>query len=195
MRSDRTAEISQTHEPHDVARTFIVYACPQGELANQIEQYFAASRVLCGPNAAHTYMPHCTLTGFFHDDAAAIASYIEALDAALRRARPHQPAQALTIDRMELSHDFHGLMLRGAWLQAVLRDFASAARSPTRRDALRLKDWLHLSLAYRFPPEHHDPLADLARKLVDIDAAVTWQLHFYERLGDGSWICHAGWPL
>ncbi len=183
------------HLQNDSFRTFIIYACPLGELANQIEQYFVASRAIFGPNAAHAYMPHCTLTGFFHDAAAAIASYIEAVDAALRRARPDQPAQALTIDRMELSQDFHGLVLRGPWLKAVISDFASAACSPTRRDALRLKDWLHLSLAYGFLPDHQDPLANLACKLIDIDAPVAWQLHFYERLGDGSWSSHVGWPL
>jgi hypothetical protein len=192
MRSDPSADVLQAH---DQARALIVYACPLGELANQIEQYFAASLAICGPNAAHAYMPHCTLTGFFHDDAAAIASYIKALDAALRRARPDQPAQALSIDRMELSQNFHGLLLRGSWLKGVISDFASAAHSPTRRDALRLKDWLHLSLAYNFPPEHHEPLAKLAREYVDIRTPVAWDLRFYERHGDGSWACHASWPL
>lgn len=195
MRSDRTAGVSQTPERYDAARTFIVYACPMGALANQIEQYFVASWAICGHNAAHAYMPHCTLTGFFHDDAAAIASYIKALDTALRHARPNQPAQALTIDRMELSQDFHGLLLRGSWLKGVISDFAGAARSPTRQDALRMKDWLHLSLAYGFPPEHHDQLANLARKLIGIDAPVAWDLRFYERHGDGSWTSHAEWLL
>ena len=43
----------------------IVYACPVGELAEQLETYFSKSRLACGPNQAHQYMPHCTLTGFF----------------------------------------------------------------------------------------------------------------------------------
>ena len=195
MRSDRIAGVSQTHDRRDAAGAFIVYACPQGELAEQIARYFVASKAICGPNAAHAYMPHCTLTGFFHDNATSIASYIAALDAALHRARPDQPAQALIIDRMELSQDFHGLVLCGAWLLAVMSDFASVAHSPSRREALRLKDWLHLSLAYRFPPWDHDPLAKLAQKLIDIDAPVAWQLRFYERHGDGSWTSHAEWPL
>jgi len=41
---------------------FIVYACPQGELAEQIQDFYQESLDLCGFNAAHNYMPHCTLT-------------------------------------------------------------------------------------------------------------------------------------
>src|ERR1700712_3050999 len=137
------------------ARTLIVYVCPLGALAEQLDRYYAQSKALCGPNAAHSYMAHCTLTGFFHDDADAIPIYVDALDAALRRARPEQPMPALEIGSMELGVEFHGLLLKGQWLQALIADFARTVESPTRRDALRLKDWLHLSLAYAFPPEQH----------------------------------------
>src|SRR5690349_8792203 len=113
------------------ARTLIVYACPQGELADQLARYYARSTALCGPNAAHQYMPHCTLTGFFHDDAGAIATYVAALEAALWRARPTQPVPVLQIERMELGVDFHGLRLRGPWLQTLCADFARTVDSPT----------------------------------------------------------------
>ncbi|SRR5258706_15812318 len=72
-------------------------------------------------------------------------------------------------------------------LQALSADFAHSTHSPTRRDALRPKDWLHLSLAYGFPPERHGPLARLARELVDISAPVQWESCFYERHEDGAW--------
>ena len=77
----------------------------------------------------------------------------------------------------------------------LIADFARTAHSPTRRDTLRLKDWLHLSLAYAFAPEQHATLADLARALVDPWAPVSWELRFYERHEDRSWICHARWSL
>ena len=48
---------------------FIVYACPVGTLAGQLDLFFARSRAECGENAAHAYPPHCTLTGFFHSQA------------------------------------------------------------------------------------------------------------------------------
>jgi hypothetical protein len=177
------------------AHEYIVYACPRGELAAQLASYFAASRKLVGANAAHQYMPHCTLTGFFHDDPAAVEIYCAALEAALYRARPHQPRAALNILKLELQEQFHGLLLDGPWLKALIADFARSIRSPTRRDTLRLKDWLHLSLAYAFPPAQHEPLAELARELVDAQAPVAWELGFYEREVRGAWTCHSCWPL
>lgn len=174
---------------------WIIYACPFGELADQIDRYYAASLAASGANAAHRYMPHCSLTGFFHDDRESAATYIEALDAALRRARPTQPHPVLVITEMMLDPKFHGLLLSSPWLQALIADFARAAHSPTRRDELRLKDWLHLSLAYAFPPDHHTRLATLAREIVDMAAPVSWELRFYERHADGGWACHARWPL
>ncbi|MEO0802793.1 MAG: hypothetical protein AAFY57_11025 [Cyanobacteria bacterium J06642_2] len=48
-------------------RELILYACPVGSLVEQLDCYFQKSLQLCGHNTAHLYMPHCTLTGFFHD--------------------------------------------------------------------------------------------------------------------------------
>ena len=140
-------------------------------------------------------MPHCTLTGFFHDQPAAIRLYCTAPEAAIYRARPYQPPATLSILGMVLQEDFHGLLLDGPWLKALVANFARAAHSPTRRDALRLKDWLHLSLAYGFRPEQHEPLAALARELVGIRAPVAWELGLYERHAEGAWTCHARWPV
>jgi hypothetical protein len=175
--------------------TWIVYACPLGELAAQIDRYYAASLAACGANAAHHYMAHCSLTGFFHDDTDSAPGYIEALAAALDRARPSQPQTALSISGIALGPEFHGLLLSSAWLQSLIADFARTAPSATRRDALRLKDWLHLSLAYSFPSHQHATLAALAHELVDISAPVDWELRFYERHTPGDWTCHARWQL
>lgn len=177
------------------ARTLIVYACPLGDLARQLDRYFAISRAICGPNAAHDYMPHCTLTGFFHDDYAAIDRYAAALEAALGRARGSRPAAPLEVASIELGAEFHGLLLRGEWLKQMIADFAGTVDSPTRRDKLRLKDWLHLSLAYQFPPEQAEALTGLAREFVDVAAPASWELRLYERTVDLSWACHASWPL
>ena len=182
-------------EPTSAHAEYIVYACPVGPLATQIARYMEASRDACGPNAAHRYLPHCTLIGFFHDEPGAAGRYVAALAQALQCALPSQPPQALRVVGLELSPDFHGLLLDGPWLKELVADFAQRALSTTRRDALRLKGWLHLSLAYEFPPEHHETLAGLARDLVDATADVRWQLRLYERHADGTWTCHAGWWL
>jgi hypothetical protein len=176
-------------------REYIVYACPLGPLAAQIDAYFAASRAACGPNTAHRYMPHCTLTGFFHDQAGSVPHYVAMLDAARRHARPAQPEPVFVITELLLRPDFHGLLLEGPWVEALIADWAARVHSPTRHDALRLKSDLHVSLAYGFAPDQHATLARLARKQIDIAAPVGWQLRFYERHTDNRWTCHAEWPL
>ncbi|MCU0494158.1 MAG: hypothetical protein MUD01_21420 [Chloroflexaceae bacterium] len=172
----------------------ILYACPSGSLAAQIEEYYRQSREACGPNQAHRYPPHITLTGFFHDEAEAVPGYLAALEAALQRARA-AALPTITIKEMALGEAWHGLEIDSPWLQALAADFAAHAASPSRRDAIRLKDWLHVSLAYGFAPEQGPALAALASELVDVSAAVVWELRFYERLPGDEWRCHGVWEL
>jgi hypothetical protein len=169
----------------------IVYACPLGPLAEQLAAYFAAAQRACGPNTAHQYMPHCTLTGFFHDTVASAAFYAQQLDIAIANYLPDRPTPPIRIIDLLLTPDFHGLQLESLWIRQVVAEFASrAAVSATRSDTLRLKDWLHLSLAYGFEPAHHEQLAALARQYVDITASVHWELRLYERHTDSSWTQH-----
>jgi hypothetical protein len=181
-------------DPHAPAE-LIVYACPTGALAEAVARFYAASQARFGPNSAHAYPPHITLTGFFHDDHAAIPIYRAALAAAHAEAMAQRPAQPVTITELALTAEFHGLLIASPWLEALAADFAGRAHSPTRRDALRLKSWLHLSLAYNFRPEHRAALGDLARAMVDPAATVGWELRLYERLPDGGWVIHGAWPL
>lgn len=169
----------------------ILYACPVGELAAQVEAFYAASRERFGPNSAHAYPPHVTLTGFFHDDAAAVPLYAAALAGAAAAARAQPPERPVVVTELATTEEFHGLLIASPWLEALAADFAARAASPSRRDALRLKTWLHLSLAYGF--RHHDgpALGELARAMVDPQAPVEWQLRLYERLPDGGWAVHA----
>jgi hypothetical protein len=174
---------------------FIVYACPLGELADQIERYFEKSRDRYGPNTAHAYMPHCTLTGFFEEVSSAMPNYVQRLDRAYRLLGRSRPETVIEIKALTLRPDWHGLELDSPWLKKLMRTFACTATSPTRKDPLRLKDWLHLSLAYGFSPEQGDALADLARQQVDPTAPVAWELRFYQHNADQAWICHRCWPL
>ena len=174
---------------------FIVYVCPIGPLAEQLAAYFEKSREQIGPNKAHDYMPHCTLTGFFHDQPAAASIYTHVLDDAWAAARSNQSDPDIVIKNMLLTEKFHGFELESNWLKALVVDFAERAVSSTRSDAIRLKDWLHLSFAYGFAEEQHEPLARLAEEMVDMNTAVSWELRFYQRHADKNWTCHASWPL
>jgi ubiquitin-associated SH3 domain-containing protein len=173
----------------------IVYACPVGELARQLASFYETSRSKVGENAAHRFPPHCTLLGFFHDDRGAIPIYTAALATALDRAQPSRPNPPISIDGAHFDATFHYLKLESPWLIDLCADFIATAGSSTRRDALRPKTWLHLSLAYEFQPGHGARLKELAEAVVDPSSEVTWELRLYERLPDRSWDCHASWPI
>jgi ubiquitin-associated SH3 domain-containing protein len=176
-------------------RELIVYACPTGELARQLDAFYDMSRAECGPNTAHRYMPHCTLTGFFHDEFSAIPTYLMALDQALAQAQLARPSDAIRISGMRFLDNFYFLAVESAWLQQLAAGFAQRAVSSTRPDAVRLKDQLHVSLAYGFAPEHGQCLTQLARQMVDASAPVGWELRFYERHTGDRWTLHKAWTL
>lgn len=168
----------------------IVYACPHGELAEQIETYFEKSRLTCGPNSAHQFMPHCTLTGFFEDTVSSVPKYTQKLERSLKRFRRSQPEPAIEVKELAFRPDWHGIELSSEWLQKLVLDFVCTATSPTRKSPLRPKDWLHLSLAYGFVSDQVEVLQSLAQDLVDPQSPVGWELCFYQRNPDNSWICH-----
>ncbi|MEO0852795.1 MAG: hypothetical protein AAFY15_04740 [Cyanobacteria bacterium J06648_11] len=176
-------------------REFIVYACPTGAIASQLACYFQRSRTECGSNTAHHYMPHCTLTGFFHDDSESVPIYRNALDEALDKGRSTRPDSAIAITALTFQSEFHYLKLDSDWILRVVKDFSDRARSDTRVDALRLKGWLHLSLAYGFPPEQCLPLQRLAAEILDMRSPAVWELRFYERHPNNTWTCHRSWAL
>jgi ubiquitin-associated SH3 domain-containing protein len=140
-------------------------------------------------------MPHCTLTGFFHDEETAVPIYIHALAEAWGQQSETRPSPVVTITGLMLTEQFHGLTLAAPWLQRVTAVFAQTAHSPSRTNAIRPKDWLHLSLAYGFPPAQHAGLAALAQECIAINTAVAWELRFYQRHPDHTWTCHQQWPL
>ena len=170
---------------------FIVYACPVGELNTQLELYFQTSQIECGKNAAHKYMPHCTLTGFFEDDLTAIPIYTKALNKALSK----HPNPAIKVLNLTFKSEWHGLELYSPILKQLIIDFAFLANSPTRKADLRLKDWLHLSLAYEFAVEEQDKLKKIAREIINPQASVKWELRLYQLHSDGNWTCHQSWKL
>ncbi|MEY3330361.1 MAG: hypothetical protein RLZZ115_3246 [Cyanobacteriota bacterium] len=174
---------------------FIVYACPRGELEEQIEIFYQESQELCGLNAAHNYMPHCTLTGFFQDQESQISLYIQALETAYNTAQLTGSVLKINVTQMTFQSTWHGLELQAPGILLLMINFSQLVNSPTRLEALRLKTWLHLSLAYEFQPQHAGKLKDLAQNRINPYAPVDWELRFYQRHPDHSWTCHQSWQL
>lgn len=174
---------------------FIIYACPNGELHNQIQGYYQQSRETCGENAAHQYMPHCSLTGFFEDEITTIPAYLQALETAYKTAKQNRIPRQIQVVNMIFKPRWHGLELNGEGVQQLMAHFAQIANSPSRLTPLRLKEWLHLSLAYEFQPQHQIILENLAQKLINPHASSTWELRFYQRHPQATWTCHQAWFL
>ncbi|MEO1341480.1 MAG: hypothetical protein AAFV28_10155 [Cyanobacteria bacterium J06635_13] len=172
---------------------FIVYACPTGELAKQLETYWQLSREQCGANSAHNYMPHCTLTGFFRDRADSASYYLQALEEAYQSAQNNLSLE-IEIVNLVFNSDWHGLELQAQGVKELVHNFAQIETSPTRTEAIRLKDWLHLSLAYGYTPEARSQLEQLAKNVIDIKANVGWELRFYQRTNT-VWECLNTWTL
>ncbi len=175
----------------------IVYAHPTGELAVQLEQYFETSRELFGANAAHNYPVHCSLTGFFHDEVASIPIYIDALRSKLAEHFDRSGSDLFpSVDQLRLEGDWFGLELSSVPLVALTESFAAKQPSLARIDALRVKTWLHVSIAYEFNPEHSDALAELAKATIDPESQVDdWHLGLWERSPENQWHCHWSTPM
>ena len=167
-----------------MAAELIVYAVPVGPLADAIDLFFG--EVALRPTRAQEYPPHCTLTGFFHDEVNAIASYAEAAASVVR---------PVSVDVRLQTTEWIGLEVRSLDLQQLARDFAARVASiATRREPIRLKEWLHVSLAYGHDAADGDELTALASALVDPTADADWDLRLYERR-DSHWIVHGSWAL
>ncbi|MBP0020532.1 MAG: hypothetical protein J7647_23630 [Cyanobacteria bacterium SBLK] len=173
---------------------FIVYACPVGELNRQIELYLQQSQESCGKNRAHFYMPHCTLTGFFVDEASAIPLYLQALEYAYNQSKQENINLAVRLRALIFHPDWHGLEIDAPGLPKLIETFMKLADSPTRSQDIRPKEWLHLSFAYEFDKKYRETLIQLA-EAIDPFAPVTWELRFYQRHEDESWTCHGSHSL
>lgn len=172
----------------------ILYACPLGELASALSVYFERSSTEVGRNLAHDFMPHISLTGFFHDRETSIPTYISDLDQICKTAPLAKPNDIL-IQELIFRTDFHGLQISSPFLQLIARRLQVASSSTSRRDAIRLKGWLHLSLAYGFPPDQHERLEELARLCIDVSMKAHWALRLYERQATCKWQMHGNWVL
>jgi len=172
----------------------IVYACPTGELATALANYFRLAKANFGNNPAHNYMPHITLTSFFRVSPEQLEDYQEYLTDALATHQP-VPTPVLQIMGLILRPEFHGLEVRAPQLKLIAADFVTRARAnaPTK-PTINLKDWLHLSLAYDFPAKHDQGLRQLAKFTVDPKIPADWSLRLYERHERG-WTQHVDLPL
>lgn len=158
------------------SRELILYATPTGPLAQCCSAYFEWAGN--APTAAQEYPPHCTLTGFFRRGGPRADTLIERTKAIVAAAGP-VPDDAVEVVSLLTTDEWVGLELRSPWMLALAAEVAGADQPVGAEDALRLKDWLHLSLAYGI--EDLSDHATRARGSVDIELAVGWEVALWER--------------
>ncbi len=173
----------------------ILYACPTGPLAEQLDDYWSESAKRCGRNGAHDYMPHCSLTGFFEHSSDVISHEVTILDRLYQSLMRSHPNPIASVKALLFRPNWHGLEIESSGLQHLVTQFVRAAEPSADLGKIRPKEWLHLSLAYNFEEIHTDKLRKLAQTLIDPAAPVGWELHFYERLDLRQWRCHGVWEL
>lgn len=159
----------------------IIYATPTGELANACDAYFARACEL-GATTAQTYPPHVTLTGFFRRSSVRREQIREVVGDWIDTSG-HPPADAVTVDRLGIHDDWIGLEVSSPWLIDWTAALAERLPALPDEDALRLKDWLHLSLAYGI--DELDAYRELALDLVEPTASAEWEVALWERSADG----------
>jgi ubiquitin-associated SH3 domain-containing protein len=160
----------------------ILYATPTGALATACERYFAVSEAL-GTTTAHAYPPHITMTGFFHRSGDRLATVIDEVARAADGTTP-----AVVVVRLDAQPSWVGLVIESQDLIAVSRRFESLHQRTADEDPIRVKTWLHLSLAYG--ADDLGAHARLADDLVDPRADAGWEVALWERHVDGSWTTH-----
>lgn len=177
---------------------FILYACPLGGFADQLEQFYAESSQTIGRTPAQDYMPHSSLTGFFIDTEINPKPYIDSFVPLLDKHLADIPTPPITITNLKMNDLFIGFELEAQWIKDMVRTWKNSIDIPTLLEPIRPKDWLHLSLAYKFPEEKKNAYTVLAQKYFPELPASEWEIRFYQRNGnDGNhtWTCHQTWQL
>lgn len=171
--------------PSDDLAEIILYATPTGRLAAVCDAYFAAACRL-GATTAQTYPPHCTLTGFFHRRRADLPRIADEVRAAVGEVVP-VPAPAVDLVALHTGDDWVGLELRSQLFLDIAARFAQTHRRDDDEDAVRLKDWMHLSLAYG-PVDDMRHYTRLATGLFDhMPPRCEWEIALWEHRRDRSW--------
>lgn len=164
-------------------RELILYAWPTGPLADAAERYFSVASDRLGPTTAQTFPVHCTLTGFFRRSGSRADEVVAALDAVIH---DHGGPDDVVIDRLGVRDGWVGLELTSPGLIDLIAAAVSAVVPDEGEDALRPKEWLHVSLAYGVADVA--PYAALAAELVDPGLPAEWEVGCWERLPDGGWV-------
>jgi hypothetical protein len=174
-----------------VSRTeVILYAMPTGALGRACDELYAAATRL-GPTTAQAFPPHCTLTGFFRRPPGEVPRLVDELTRATG-AVSGVAAADVDVSPLRCCREWVGYELRSEALTDLARRFVAVHRADEGDDAVRLKDGLHLSLAYGGVADLA-PYAEVAAGLPPPEPCA-WEVALWERGPDGTWLRHGARP-
>ncbi|XP_003699375.1 ecdysteroid phosphate phosphatase [Megachile rotundata] len=158
-------------------RQYVLYACPTGELAEELMKFWAESKELIW-NGAHNYVPHITLVSLFNAPDESTEELVNALENIVN--------QNELLDNIELetyiSPNFMGLFVKeinAEWLKNIAVRYVNKLTSLGISAEPQIKS-LHLTLAYQFPGNLYQQLRLMVEKLT-LTAPTNWELRLYSR--------------
>ncbi|EFN88717.1 protein UBASH3A homolog [Harpegnathos saltator] len=161
----------------DTQRQYVLYACPIGPLAKQLELFWSESKEL-GWNGAHNFIPHITLVSFFKASDELTEELANILEDVVYQDRLHEHIELETY----VSPNFMGFFVKdinAEWLKNIAIRYVNKV-APLGIIAEPQVTPLHLTLAYQFPSNLFQSLSSAVEKLGP-NTPANWELRLYSR--------------
>ncbi|CAL7940728.1 unnamed protein product [Xylocopa violacea] len=161
----------------DTHRQYVLYACPTGELAEQLVRFWSESKELIW-NGAHNYMPHVTLVSFFKAPDESVEELVSALETTINQSELPENIELETY----VSPNFMGLFVKQVntdWLKHIAIRYVNKLSSLGISAEPQVKSF-HLTLAYQFPSNLYQQLRSMVEKFT-LACPTNWELRLYSR--------------
>ncbi|XP_017892863.1 protein UBASH3A homolog isoform X2 [Ceratina calcarata] len=161
----------------DNHRQYVLYACPTGELAEQLVRFWSESKELIW-NGAHNYIPHITLVSFFKAPDESTEELVNTLETVINQMKLPDNIELETY----ISPNFMGLFVKQGdteWLKHIAIRYTNKLSSLGISAEPQIKS-LHLTLAYQFPSHLYQQLRLMVEKLT-LTCPTNWELRLYSR--------------
>ncbi|KAL5015785.1 hypothetical protein ScPMuIL_005374 [Solemya velum] len=174
--------LSHCNDPNlddGLPREYILYLCPIGPFQAHLSSFWQKSLEICGWNGSHSYFPHITLCPFFVAPDSKVTALSEAFSKLASKLK-NSPGK-LILDFFS-QMNFIGLFVGEAYynfLTNVITDFAN----DLKKHGINVeygKKQLHMTLAYQYPPDHHEKLVTIAKE-INLFSDVRWDLRLFSR--------------